>query len=182
MMKINAAVVLTGAAVFAASAVAQHAGHQQSQNSQPYAELMARPIKALSSYQLADLKSGQGMGLSLPAELNGYPGPKHVLELAGQLGLDAAQREVAARLIASMQSEAVATGTTLIELERRLEALFADQSPKSTDVQNLTEQIGAAQSRLRSIHLEAHLRMRDALSPEQIRRYAILRGYVSNKP
>lgn len=182
MIKFSAAIVLTGATVFAASALAQHAGHQHTQHSQPYAELIARPIKAFSSDQLADLKAGRGMGLSLPAELNGYPGPKHVLELAGQLGLDDAQREVAARLIASMQSEAVGTGTTLIELERRLEALFADQSAKSADVQNLTNQIGAAQSRLRSIHLEAHLRMRGALSPEQIRRYAILRGYVSNKP
>lgn len=174
-----AAVPMIGAVVFAATAIAQHAGHKQSQ---PYSELAARPIKALSSHQIADLKAGRGMGLSLPGELNGYPGPKHVLELGDQLGLDTAQRQSATRLIAAMQFGAVGTGTVLIDLERRLEALFADQSATSADIQDLTGQIGAAQSRLRSIHLQAHLLMRDALKPEQIRRYAMLRRYNSKSP
>jgi hypothetical protein len=45
-----------------------------------------RPIKALSAEQIADLKAGQGLSLALAAELNGYPGPRHVLELGKQLG------------------------------------------------------------------------------------------------
>ena len=48
----------------------------------PYAGMQARPIKALSEQQVADLAAGRGMGLALAAELNGYPGPSHVLELA----------------------------------------------------------------------------------------------------
>ena len=32
------------------------------------------------------------MSLALAAELNGYPGPLHVLELADRLGLSAEQR------------------------------------------------------------------------------------------
>ena len=32
------------------------------------------------------------MGLALAAELNGYPGPSHVLELADKLELSAEQR------------------------------------------------------------------------------------------
>lgn len=178
-MKINSALVLMGAALFAAPAIAQHAGHHASQT---YAELVAHPIKALSSDQVGDLKAGRGMGLSLPAELNGYPGPKHVFELADQLGLDASQRETATRLIASMQTDAVSTGTGLIDLERRLEALFAEQSAKSADVDTLTGQIGATQAQLRSIHLKAHLLMRDALTPEQIKTYAVLRGYSKTTP
>ena len=48
----------------------------------PCAGMQARSIKALSEQQVADLKAGRGMGLALSAELNGYPGPAHVLELS----------------------------------------------------------------------------------------------------
>ncbi len=48
------------------------------QTHQPYAGLQARPVKALSDQQIADLKAGRGMGLALAAELNGYPGPGYM--------------------------------------------------------------------------------------------------------
>ena len=47
--------------------------------------MQTRSIKALSDQQIADLGAGRGMGLALAAELNGYPGPSHVLELADKL-------------------------------------------------------------------------------------------------
>ncbi len=72
------------------AALAQHRPSEASPA--PYAGLEARPIKALSGEQIADLKAGRGMGLALPAELNGYPGPLHVLELADALALTADQR------------------------------------------------------------------------------------------
>lgn len=40
---------------------------------------------------MADLRSGKGMALALPAELNGYPGPSHSLERADQLKLSPEQ-------------------------------------------------------------------------------------------
>jgi len=55
----------------------------------PYAGMQTRPIKALSEQQVADLGAGRGTGLALAAELNGYPGPSHVLELADKLDLSA---------------------------------------------------------------------------------------------
>ena len=58
----------------------------------PYAGMQARSIKALSDQQIADLGAGRGMGLALAAELNGYPGPSHVLELADKLDLSADQQ------------------------------------------------------------------------------------------
>src|SRR4051812_36526408 len=54
------------------------------QSGQPYAGLEQRPIKALSQQQADDLRTGRGMGLALAAELNGYPGPSHVLELGNR--------------------------------------------------------------------------------------------------
>ena len=55
----------------------------------PYAGMQTRAIKALSDQQIADLRAGRGMGMALPAELNGYPGPAHVLETGGQARTDA---------------------------------------------------------------------------------------------
>lgn len=73
----------------------------------PYAGMQSRPIKALSEQQVADLGAGRGMGLALAAELNGYPGPSHVLELAEKLELSADQRASIQRLFDSMKAEAV---------------------------------------------------------------------------
>src|SRR5258707_2351773 len=81
---------------------------------QPYSGLETRPIKALSDQQIADLKAGRGMEMALAAELNGYPGPLHVLELAQALGLTQAQRDRMAELFGAMKAEAVALGEKLI--------------------------------------------------------------------
>ena len=51
-----------------------------------------REVKALSAEQMTALAAGRGMGSALAAELNGYPGPLHVLELADPLGLSEGQR------------------------------------------------------------------------------------------
>src|ERR671936_1965369 len=97
------------------------AGPSFSQSQQPYAGLEGRPIKALSEQQIADLRAGRGMGLALAAELNGYPGPMHVLEMADRLGLSDQQRAKIRELFAAMKSEAVPLGETLIAQETDLD-------------------------------------------------------------
>src|SRR5262247_2210822 len=72
------------------------------QPQQPYAGLETRTIKALSDQQIADLRAGRGMSLALAAELNGFPGPAHVLELAEQLALSEQQRSKVQDLFAAM--------------------------------------------------------------------------------
>src|SRR3954466_8719598 len=104
------------AALAAALAVAQPAFAQS-----PYAGLQARPVKALSDQQIANLKAGRGMGMALPAELNGYPGPSHVLELADRLGLTAAQRAAVQAQFDAMKAESIALGDRLIEREAMLD-------------------------------------------------------------
>jgi len=81
----------------------------------PYAGMQTRSIKALSEQQVNDLGAGRGMGLALAAELNGYPGPSHVLELADKLELSADQRTKVQRLFDSMKAEAIPLGSRLIE-------------------------------------------------------------------
>ena len=88
----------------ATPALAQHA--------QPYAGLQERPVKALSEREVADLRAGRGMGLALAAELNGYPGPLHVLEHADALGLTPEQRGRSQALFDAMKADAVPLGQT----------------------------------------------------------------------
>ena len=155
----------------AVSSVAFGQGHH------PYAGLEQRTVKALSEQQIADLRAGRGMGLALPAELNGYPGPSHVLENADALGLSAEQREHTKGLFEAMKAEAVPVGERLIEQEAKLDRLFADREITPANLNAATEEIGMTQVRLRQTHLKFHLAMMDVLSPAQVERYRELRGY-----
>jgi len=152
------------------------------QTPQPYAGLETRPIKALSAQQIADLKAGRGMGLALPAELNGYPGPVHVLELADRLGLTADQKAEMTRLFDAMKAEAMPLGERLIAQEAALDALFADRRATGDSVATATAEIGATQGRLRAAHLKYHLATVRALQPDQVQHYAELRGYTNPTP
>lgn len=157
----------------AAGASAQH----QMQHHAPYAGHQQRAVKALSDEQIADLRAGRGMGLALAAELNGYPGPVHVLELAEQLQLSGDQRQQVQRLFDSMKAEATALGVSLIEQETALDRAFATEHISEATLLQLTSQIGETQGRLRAVHLKYHLTTRALLSPAQRERYASLRGY-----
>ena len=147
------------------------------QTHQPYAGLEARPVKSLSEQQLADLRAGRGMGLALAAELNGYPGPAHVLELADQLGLSAEQKARVGELFAAMKAEAVPLGEQLIAEEAALDGLFAGHRATPASVAAATAEIGETQAKLRTAHLKYHLSTLEVLQPPQVQRYAELRGY-----
>jgi Spy/CpxP family protein refolding chaperone len=145
----------------------------------PYAGLEARPVKALSDEQIADLKAGRGMGLALAAELNGYPGPRHVLDLADQLSLTPAQRADVQRLFDAMAAEAVPLGERLIREETDLDRLFAAHTVTAESLRAATRLIGETQAALRDTHLKYHLSTLALLRPEQVERYAQLRGYAA---
>src|SRR6266436_3691578 len=118
--KASSAVTLLVLITFASPALAQ--------SQQPYAGLEGRPIKALSEQQISDLRAGRGMGLALAAELNGYPGPMHVLELADSLALSDQQRAKMQDLFAAMRAEAIPLGDRLIAQEAELDRQFADKT------------------------------------------------------
>ena len=148
----------------------------------PYAGLQNRPIKALSDTQVADLRSGRGMGLALAAELNGYPGPSHVLELADRLELSAEQKDRIQQSFDSMKAEAVLLGTKLLFEEAALDNAFASHSITVDGLKDATAQIGTTQGALRNTHLKYHLQTVQILSADQMQRYSALRGYGSETP
>ena len=75
----------------------------------PYAGQQSREIKSMSMQEVGDYLAGKGMGLAKAAELNGYPGPAHVIELAEQLALTTEQRAQTETLFKDMQAKAVKT-------------------------------------------------------------------------
>ncbi len=152
------------------------------QQHQPYAGLEQRAIKALSDQQIADLSAGRGMSLALAAELNGYPGPRHVLELAEPLQLSAAQRTRTADLMAAMTAEATPLGAEIIQHEAALDRLFASKSASEDQLRPLLAELGARQGALRLTHLKYHLAMVELLPPEQVAHYQALRGYAAAGP
>ena len=165
------------------AALASPAAAQQHQPGQaPYAGMQTRSIKALSDQQIADLKAGRGMGLALPAELNGYPGPAHVLELADQLRLTADQKARIQDLFDSMKAEAVPLGAKLLDQEAALDRQFATHAITPETLKSETAQIGRIQAELRNTHLKYHLQTAQILTPDQMQLYSALRGYGSMGP
>ena len=173
-MKIVMAAALS-AGLAMSMAAAQPAGHGTGGHGRahpagaasPYAGLEGRAIKALSDQQIADLEAGRGMGLALPAELHGYPGPMHVLELAVPLGLDPGQRSRTEDLVQSMKREAIDIGRRLIAAEKALDDLFASRRIDGASLTAATSGIGVLQADLRAAHLRYHLAMVDILAPGQ---------------
>jgi len=157
-----ASLVLTSAAAFAQS---------------PYSGMQTRPIKALSEQQVADLKAGRGMGLALAAELNGYPGPAHLLELADKLDLSSYQLSKVQELFDFMKQEALALGAKLLEQESELDRAFANHTVTAESLKTTTAAIAATQGALRDTHLKYHLSTVAILTQSQMQRYSELRGY-----
>lgn len=158
--------LLIAAAVLQAGAASPYAGEQE------------RSVKALSAQETAGYLAGEGMGMARPAELNHYPGPKHVLDLGEALQLSDTQRTALASAFARMKAEAVRLGAEIVARETALDQLFARGAASSDQLRQLTLEIGRLQGELRAAHLVAHVETRAVLEPGQIAAYDRLRGYT----
>src|SRR6185312_7973881 len=133
----------------------------------PYAGQQARTIKSLSAEDIVALQRGEGMGMAKAAELNGYPGPRHVLDLDAQLSLSPDQRQQIQAIFDGMGAAARPLGVELIERERHLDQLFQKGDVSADRVSAATASIAELQGRLRLVHLSAHLETRALLTPDQ---------------
>ena len=143
----------------------------------PYADFTDREIKALSAEELAGLLAGEGLGMALPAELNGLPGPRHVLDMAPMLELDDTQRVAIQAIFDAMQEQARELGAEVVELERLLDEGFANDDLTEDELVSLLAEIGDRRARLRAVHLIAHLRVTPLLTEAQKSHYRMARGY-----
>jgi Spy/CpxP family protein refolding chaperone len=159
-----------------ASTMAQHSHGSQT----PYAGMQNRAIKSLSDKDINELRRGGGWGLALAAELNGMPGPAHLLELKDQIPLDSDQVAKTQALLDEMRKAAIPTGERLIAAEKALEAAFAAGKVGETSLRRLLADAESARTELRFVHLSQHYKTVQYLKPEQIKRYNILRGYAED--
>jgi len=175
-MNMRVILILIGTAVVIGLAAPNSAAEQ---NASAYAGQATRPIKALSENDIASLRNGDGMGLAKAAELNGYPGPRHVLALARELRLTDAQAGQVTAIHDRMSASARPLGAELIDREGLLDQLFAKAEITPERLTAEVAAIGEIQGRLRAVHLAAHLETRAIMKAEQIAEYDRLRGYAS---
>ncbi len=171
-------IVSTSVLALACNVVLADAGHQGNASHSPYVDYTSREIKALSAQEVDNYTAGHGMGLALAAELNRYPGPRHVIDLADQLQLNPQQRKSTQQLFEQMQAQAILLGEKIIEQERELDHLFAEQTIDAETLSAKLAAIAKLQGELRNIHLSTHLKMREMLTQHQIHAYVGLRGYA----
>lgn len=143
----------------------------------PYAGEQERRIKSLSLERVEGLTAGRGLGYAKAAELNGYPGPKHVLELADALDLSDQQRAGTRSLFEAMQERASALGRELIAAEAELDRAFARRQISTDRLGELVAASARIEGELRRVHLQAHLDQVELLDEEQVAAYLRLRGY-----
>lgn len=163
---------LVAAAVLCALAFATsvHAGS-------PYVGQETREIKALSQQEVEGYLNGKGLGYAKAAELNRYPGPMHVLEMAKKLTLTEEQTTRTQAVFDVMKAQAIVYGKQLVEKERALDRQFASGSINADSLRALLSDIGALQAKIRFVHLSAHLEQKALLTQQQIQQYDQLRGY-----
>lgn len=154
-----------------------HDEHAQHTQNSPYSGEEKRAIKAISDDDVKNYLEGNGMGLAKAAELNGFPGPKHILENESNLDLSAEQKKAVRDSFDKMKSQAVELGKQIVESEKELDNLFGKSEITNEILQTKTREIGELQGNLRNVHLQAHLEMKKILSPEQVEKYNRLRGY-----
>jgi len=147
-----------------------------------YAGEEKREIKSLSETDIEKLKNGEGWGLAKAAELNGVPGPAHLLEMKDEIDLSTKQVQAIEGLYKKMKQEAIPLGLELIELERELNNHFANRTITDELLRQILQRIAQVHRQLRYVHLSAHLNTPDILKPEQITLYNKLRGYSSDDP
>lgn len=137
----------------------------------------SKQVRSLTETEVTNYLEGRGMGLAKPAELNSYPGPMHVLELADELELTEEQRRETQRIFDTMRAEATRLGKLVVEKEGELNSAFAEGSVNRESLTNLVNEVSRLQGELRALHLSAHIEMKQFLSAKQVATYDKLRGY-----
>lgn len=165
------------ACVLAGPAMAAGQEHAHS----PYAGMETRDIKSLSEDDIEELRRGGGWGLALAAELNGVPGPAHLLELRDEIGLTSDQIAAIEAVFSEMQAEAQEAGRRLIAEESAIEAAFRSGDLTDETLRTLIAAAEAARADLRFIHLSRHLSTPPLLTDDQIAAYNDLRGYRADR-
>ena len=141
-----------------------------------------RIIKSLSADDIEQLNNGKGWGLAKAAELNGMPGPAHILQMKDRIALSSDQENKIQQLFNEMKSQAIPLGKKMVQLEKELNDSFANKTMTIDLLNTKLDAIAQVRKQLRYVHLVTHLKTPAILSSEQVENYNRLRGYGSGDP
>lgn len=152
---------------------------EQTPTPSAYGELLDTEIRGIDPATIEGYRTGAGLGMALPAELNGYPGPRHVLELADELELTSGQQTQIQALFDDMLPQAVALGEQILDQEAGLELAFREGTIDEESLRDALDSIESLKAELRFVHLRTHLVTIEILTPHQVQLYNTLRGYTT---
>ena len=115
----------------------------------PYAGQETRAVKSLSPEDIAELKRGGGWGLAKAAELNGLPGPLHLLDLKDQIPLTLEQVEAVTSTYERMRAAAIAEGERFVSAEQALEEAFRADEVTQESLHAMLADSARSRARLR---------------------------------
>jgi len=142
-----------------------------------YVSLLDTEIRGLDQDTIEGYLTGKGLGQALPAELNGYPGPRHTIDMAEELELTEEQLAQVQALFDDMQTAVIPLGEKYLESVAELELTFREGTITDQYLQSQLEKITAIEAQMRYVHLSTHLATIDILSHDQIMQYNMMRGY-----
>lgn len=148
----------------------------------PYAGQELRDIKSLSDIDVQSLQNGTGEafgGVAKLAELNGYPGPRHILDMATELQLTDRQRMEIDLIYQNMSTNAKSIGAAIIAVEQDIDRSFANKTITEENLKLMLDKSADLYGQLRIVHLSAHLDTVQILTIEQVQMYNQMRGYDS---
>lgn len=122
------------------------------------------------------LLKGQEMDLAAIAEMYSLPSPRQVIALKAELGLTRDQLKRAEAAEKVVASAATAKGEEIVQAEEELAAMFELGTANEKLVRTKVDQIGKARAELRFMHLQAYLRIKQILTPDQLKQYAELKA------
>ena len=175
--------IILGLDFFTYSLFAQsssHSGHVTNNTISKYTGQENRIIKSLSPEDIESLQTGTGDafgGMAKLAELNGYPGPRHVLDLANELELNNKQKANISTIYDNMKKKAVDLGQEILNIEKIANEGFMNKTITDYQMKQLIFKSSQIYGQLRYTHLITHLKILDILTPEQVNLYNNLRGY-----
>jgi hypothetical protein len=156
--------------------------NMSSSQTSPYAGQELRDIKSLSDDDIQSLQNGTGEafgGMAKLAELNGYPGPRHVLDMASELQLTDGQRMEIERIYQNVSNDAKSIGAAIIDIEQEMDGVFANKTITEENLKLMLDKSADLYGQLRFVHLSAHLDTIQMLTIEQVQMYNTMRGYDS---
>jgi hypothetical protein len=163
--------LLAATVLLAAGSAAQHQHHPAAGKAEQSAQAGHH---AFLEEERGAIERGEGFGMALAADKNGYPGPKHVLELKKELKLTAEQEAAMQKLMADMKQKALARGREVLLAEERL-AQYFKEGRSEAELREETFRVASLRAELRWVHLATHLAARKLLTAEQIAMYTKLR-------